>query len=105
MRLSISSILGNWREFEIDELGLGYGKLRTANPPPTTPSTPRPPNPPGGTRILTKYFSIFVPVVNFDCTLRPDGNFAGGACSVDFFTCSNGIAFLQTCPGGSVFSQ
>ena len=27
MRLSISSALGNGREFEIDELGLGYGKL------------------------------------------------------------------------------
>uniref|UniRef100_A0A5S6R4M1 Chitin-binding type-2 domain-containing protein n=1 Tax=Trichuris muris TaxID=70415 RepID=A0A5S6R4M1_TRIMR len=45
------------------------------------------------------------PSVRFDCTKLPDGNYASGACSPDYFVCSGGLARKERCPEHLVFSK
>lgn len=43
--------------------------------------------------------------VDFDCTGKPNGKYIKEACTKSFFTCHDGRAFANDCPGDLVFNK
>ncbi|KAL7072621.1 hypothetical protein ACQ4LE_008000, partial [Meloidogyne hapla] len=44
------------------------------------------------------------PPISFNCSGKADGYYVKDGCSKDYYTCSNGIAYLTTCPGSLFFN-
>jgi hypothetical protein len=64
------------------------------------------PTPPGKPQPTWKVTAMtdYTTTNQFDCTGRPDGNYANPADPSTYFACSGGIAYLLHCPEGLHFN-